>query len=318
MPAGDSHTTSFTVQPLTTLSAIQVSGKDAERFLQGQISANAAHANGQFAPYGVFCTPKGRVLANVQLVKRQPDVYWLLGPLSTQTLLITHLKKYGVFFKATLETIEIHAYGLTGSANAIADFLNVTALPDLPNEVRSGDKGIIIRASGNNRWLVIQQEALPTTTAPFSDTCWWQQEIQQGVAWLDESQSDKWLPQMLNLEALGGISFKKGCYTGQEVVARAHYRGQVKKRVALFTAPTGSDIHIGDTVQVKESEKTVGTVINAQAATEHIVLLAVVNLSDEPRTLVVNGAILREAPLPYPLERVDPETMVAKVEAKRI
>lgn len=319
MSAGDSHTATFTIQPLTTFGAIEVSGKDAERFLQGQISANVAHATAQFAPYGVFCTPKGRVLANVQLVKRHQDTYWLLSPLSTQGLLLAHLKKYGVFFKATLETTDIHAYGLTGDQNAIADFLKVTTLPALPNEALSSDQGIIIRAPGKDRWLVIQQEALQDSAiSDSSDTDWWQQEIQQGIAWLEESQSDKWLPQMLNWEALGGISFKKGCYTGQEVVARAHYRGQVKKRVALYSAPIGNDIHVGDTVRMKESERSVGTVINTQPADNRVTLLAVVNLSDEPRTMEVNGATLKEEPLPYALERVDPEAMLAKVEAERI
>ncbi len=134
-------------------------------------------------------------------------------------------------------------------------------------------------------------------------------DIQAGLAWLDADQRDSYLPQMINWEALGGISFKKGCYTGQEVVARAHFRGQVKKR--LFRAQLEGDSLPAPGASITDAnDKPKGEVLAAELdAYGQAELLAVLSTKEDIGPLSVNGQAVKLLKLPYPIERVDPETL---------
>lgn len=296
---------------LSGLSIVEVAGKDAERFLQGQVSANLAHANGRYAPLGVFCTPKGRVIANVQLIRPEPERYWLLCDASIAETLKAHLTKYGVFFKATLSLRnDLYIAGASGDQKALQTTLGMTELPEMAGAMTAEQHRIALAALGEQRWLIISETPIE---ADGDQARWWFEDIRAGFVWIGASQSDAWLPQMINWEALGGISFKKGCYTGQEVVARAHYRGQVKKRLARFSAASDA-IERDAAVMDNARQRSVGSVVAAQHYQGVTELLAVVSLSEEPRELYVGDVLLSEQPLPYAIERLDPETRVAALD----
>ncbi|WP_043447586.1 YgfZ/GcvT domain-containing protein [Halotalea alkalilenta] len=299
---------------LSRLAVVEVAGKDAERFLQGQISAQVGHADDRFAPYGVFCTPKGRVIANVQLLRAEAERYWLITHTTLSETLRAHLAKYAVFFKTEIrQRDDIGLYGLAGEDKRINEWLEVATLPRRTGEVQRDDQRWLIRAPGEGRILALGTAPSGAEAATRAiESRWWLEEIRHGVAWLEASQSDAWLPQMINWEALGGISFKKGCYTGQEVVARAHYRGQVKKRLARLGVEGDATITVGDPVVDRESGKSVGTVV-AVEPNEHggSEMLAVVTLREAPIALSVGGAEAARLELPYAVERLDPETLVA-------
>jgi len=311
------------LMPLTHLGILECDGPDAARFLQGQTSANVEHANGEFAPLTTFCTPKGRMIANAELLKVGAERYWLLLDASLAVPLATQLAKYAPFYKVTLrQRDDLALLGVIGTIPALSDDSGLPDSPGVDWHMSQRDETVLLRHPGTSPrlllilpqaraaliWTEIQRNALATGNAT-----WQRADIDAGVAWLTAAHSDTLLPQMINWEALGGISFRKGCYTGQEIVARAHFRGQVKKRLRIATLEGGTDVEIGSEIRTAEG-KRVGEVFQATPAddTTFCDLLVVLNTSenDESRLRVGDRKLtLRE--LPYPLERLDPENVVA-------
>ncbi|GHB09537.1 CAF17-like 4Fe-4S cluster assembly/insertion protein YgfZ [Salinicola rhizosphaerae] len=308
--------------PLTHLAIIACEGPDAARFLQGQMSANIDHANGQFAPLTAFCSPKGRMLANAEILKTGPTAYRLILDATLADPLIQQLGKYAPFYKIELKRRDdLALIGLIGSIEGTLP----EALPVLPTKawhMAQQDESIALRLpSPSPRWLL----ALPQNTAieqwgrltaiarPADDGLWQRADIDAGVAWLNAEHSDSLLPQMINWEALGGISFRKGCYTGQEVVARAHFRGQVKRRLQIASLADAKLPAQGSEVLTDEG-KRVGELFRAQPAAggASCDVLVIVNTAlEEDAALSVDGRRLELKPLPYPLERLDPESAIS-------
>lgn len=307
------------VAPLIHLGVLECDGPDAARFLQGQTSANVDHANGVFAPLTTFCTPKGRMLANAELLKVTDTRYWLLMDSSLVAPLATQLGKYAPFYKITLRQRDDLV--VTGVIGEPASLENMTELPRLDWHMTQQDDVVVIRHPGRRtRHVLIAADtravslwaALSDDAEMVGNARWQRADIDAGLAWLTTDHSDAFLPQMINWEALGGISFRKGCYTGQEVVARAHFRGQVKKRLQVATLDSGDTPAIGDQIHDAEG-KRVGEIFQAQTSDDgsSYAVLAIINISqDEESQLFVDDRRLSLHPLPYPLERVDPENAI--------
>ncbi|MDN6297894.1 MAG: folate-binding protein [Halomonas sp.] len=311
--------------PLTHLSALDIKGNDAAGFLQGQTSAQVNLANGQFAPLTCFCTPKGRMLANGQLLRVTEGHYRLIMHASLVAPLMAHLKKFAPFYKVELAAADAILLGANrANARKLAEHFGL-ALPTAAWQQASAGQASMIcypEESGSDndswRWLLMLTAADAEALNCQGDTTRWQlADVRRGLVWLDADQQDSYLPQMINWEALGGISFKKGCYTGQEVVARAHFRGQVKKRLQLgyLNADTALASAAGVTT---DEDKNIGEVV-ASAPTENgqTAILAVLNtrpLEKNP-TLDVEGTTLTLAELPYAIERVDPEALATEAGA---
>lgn len=305
--------------PLTHLKILECEGPDASRFLQGQTSADVDHANGHFAPLTAFCTPKGRMLANAELLHVAPERFWLLLDISLAEPLAQQLGKYAPFYKMTLRRRDdIVLFGVIGTPTT----LDRSNLPGTPWHMAQHETTVVLSHPAERpRWLFAMPEdaaitewnQIAASTRLAGNHLWQRADIDAGLAWLNAEHSDGFLPQMINWEALGGISFRKGCYTGQEVVARAHFRGQVKRRlqIALLdgTKPPaiGSEIHNAD-------GKRVGTVFLAVADESeqccHVLAVLNTGLEDDVE-LTVDDRALTLGSLPYPLERLDPETIVA-------
>jgi tRNA-modifying protein YgfZ len=306
---------------LNHLAALDVKGVDAEKFLQGQTSAQVSLADGYFAPLTCFCTPKGRMLANAQLMRLGEDHYRLLLSNTLLDSLANHLKKFAAFYRAELTTYrDLIFIGASDEAQALADQLDI----ELPVQVgthTNSDQACVLRYPGETaRWLVCFDNDSQVDVASVQDdqagrNAWQLEDIRSGLAWLTDTQQDHFLPQMLNWEALGGISFKKGCYTGQEVVARAHFRGQVKKRLMRISIETTTLPEVGASV-VNDDDKAVGEVVvsafNDQGGVE---LLAVMNtkVAEEETSLFLTGASAALLSLPYAIERVDPEQLAVSL-----
>lgn len=311
---------------LTHLAALDVKGADAEKFLQGQTSAQVSLADGYFAPLTCFCTPKGRMLANAQLLRLGENHFRLLLSSTLLESLANHLKKFAAFYKAELTALpNLTFIGAGDNAKSLADQLGLNfSKQNFPEQVgthTNNDQLCALRYPGKTpRWLLCFDHDIHGDEISFQDddedrNAWQLEDIRSGLAWLTDAQQDHFLPQMLNWEALGGISFKKGCYTGQEVVARAHFRGQVKKRLmhisveaqALSEAlpEVGASLTNGD-------DKAVGEVVvsafNEQGGVE---LLAVMStkVMEETTPIFLAGAPATLLPLPYTIERVDPEQL---------
>ena len=308
--------------PLAHLGILDVAGEDAERFLQGQTSAQVALADGAFAPLTCFCTPKGRVLANAQLWRVAPDHYRLLMHHSLVPSLNDHLKKFAAFYKVTLTPRDdLALIGLIGrEVPAVAEALLDVMPPAAWHQANQDDLQVLAHPGPRPRLLACLPverapaiwETLAAQASPVDNAVWRLHDIQAGLAWLEAAQQDTYLPQMLNWEALGGISFKKGCYTGQEVVARAHFRGQVKKRLVRGQLDGGLIPEAGSAVEDAE-DRRLGEVLCAELdAYGEAEVLAVMSTREPSLPLRVAGQKLKQLQLPYPLERLDPESLAGK------
>ncbi len=259
------------------------------------------------------------MLANAELLKVAPE-HTLVLHASLVTPLKQQLDKYAPFYKMTLAARDdLVLLGVIGDTPA------TTAWPSTAWHMTHDQDAVVVRHPGPQpRWLL----ALPTEQAEQRWTAlaaelalngtarWLRADIAAGLAWLTQAHSDSYLPQMINWEALGGISFRKGCYTGQEVVARAHFRGQVKRRLGVARLAGDTPPVLGSEIRDTQ-EKRVGEVCQAETdpSGDGCQLLIVINTAvadDEP--LQIEGRELTRAPLPYPLERLDPETLAAASE----
>lgn len=322
----DSPVTLSATAPLEHLAALDIQGDDAAGFLQGQTSAQVNLADGCFAALTCFCTPKGRMLASGQLARMAENHYRLIVHASLVEPLMAHLKKFAPFYKVELTAADAVALGASRSdAETLANTFDLT-LPTTAwqqSNAESGDAFAVCYPAESDaeqsgwRWLFMLPPVDAEKLTCQGDTASWQlADVRRGLVWLEADQQDSYLPQMLNWEALGGISFKKGCYTGQEVVARAHFRGQVKKRLSLgyldaATPPTNGAGVIA-TNEGDEDGKNIGEVV-ASASTDNgqTAVLAVLNTRplEKAPALAVDGASFTLAELPYAIERVDPEDL---------
>ncbi len=244
-PLGEQAEEDF-VTLLPELAVLGVEGSDAAKFLQGQLSCDLGAVNTSSGRRGAHCTPKGRAIASFLLTQQGPQAYACLLPCSALEMLQRSLAKYIVFSKAELQdNSESWAiFGLSGaSARDVILQQGDGNVPSGPLCQVSFNGGFCLQLEGPQlRYLV----SLPRSKAKgfwqsasqalaVADSAAWELlDIRRGIGNIVADTSEMFIPQMLNFDKLNAISFSKGCYTGQEVVARAHYRGAVKRRMRYF------------------------------------------------------------------------------------
>jgi folate-binding protein YgfZ len=214
---------------LNQFSALKIYGPDAERFLQGQLTCNLSditNANSKIVHYGACCTAKGRVVANFN-ISFDGESYWLVLPTKSADILDKHLQKYKVFFKATIDNCK--------NSHLILGQWHNTEATDIGNSDKDSSQKIII--SDRRQLLIIEDNMSEEQPFSFAPTLDWQlANIADGIYFVDNDQHEQWIPQHINWHKLDGISFSKGCYTGQEIVARLQYLGKVKKALYHYSA----------------------------------------------------------------------------------
>jgi folate-binding protein YgfZ len=286
---------------------LTLNGPDASRFLQGQLTCDVEAISADRASLAAHCNPKGRMLSSFVLGRDAGGGFWLRLRSDLVEIASQQLGKYLVFSKAKLAPAEQHlVVGLSGAAAG-------QRLREAFGVAPSGARFASVAVEGG---LLVQLdeagqrfEGWLTPTAALSlqrhcadlpvtgDAFWRWLSIADGIAELAAATSELFIPQMLNYPQLGGVSFSKGCYTGQEIVARAHYRGQVKRH--LLRAELDGDAPAAGSELLGANGRSAGQVVDAVArAPGCSELLAVVGDSDEA-LLSVAGAPLRPLPLPY-------------------
>ena len=226
------------VTPLPHLGVIAVQGEDAASFLQGQLTQDFAQLGPDQARLAAYCTAKGRMLASFVGFRRADGEILLV---TGRDILASTLKRLSMFVlraKARLRdaSAEFDLYGLAGpAAESVA--------PELRDPWRRADVGrasaiALYPADGQRRvlWAAPAGEPAPQGAA-LSDELWRWGEVRSGVATISGPVAEAFVPQMLNYESVGGVNFKKGCYPGQEVVARSQFRGTLKRRAYLAHSP---------------------------------------------------------------------------------
>ena len=226
--------------PLTQLGVIDVRGPDAAAFLQGQLSNDVRQVAPERAQLSSYNSPKGRLLA-VLHVLRDGEAFRLEVHRGVLDAVLKRLRMYVLRSKLTLaEATDCALHGIAGpGADAVLGALNLPA-PDAPLGCAwAGGVGVLRRLGATPRYTLLVPAAaeadlrarLAAHAAAGTPQDWQRLDIEAGVPTVYPQTQDRFVAQMCNLDALGGISFDKGCYTGQEIIARVHYRGAVKRHM---------------------------------------------------------------------------------------
>ena len=284
---------------------IRASGADAASFLQGQLTNDVASLGPGSARLAGFCSAKGRLQASFVVWRPAADEFLLSCP---RDLLVPTLKRLTMFVlraKCRLSDAsdELAMFAIAGrAATAMLDGVAVW-------QVRGRGATTVVRlpdAAGVERaWLVAAAgaEADVPAAAAMSIETWRWLEVESGIVTVEAATVDRFVPQMVNFELVGGVDFQKGCYPGQEVVARSQYRGTTKRRTFLFDCDVvpvaGQDVFARS-----EPGEPVGTVANAAPHPEHrggtaLVEVRLAAVSSELRLGSADGPALHRRELPY-------------------
>jgi len=288
--------------PLSYLGVLSVSGKDAGQFLQGQITCNVHDISDSKSSLGAICNPKGRVITTFLLSKRE-ETFLLLLPLELLGSVKKRLQMYVLRSAVTL-TDSTDELCLIGRYRT-----NLAPSPEAFGSTSQQQQLTTIDLSGKlSRQLLIASvdEAKSYWTAQVgaqgfhsaTPELWRSLDILEGIPWLDGNTSEEYIPQMLNLDILGGISFTKGCYTGQEIVARTHYLGKSKRQLFVAECDLGHlpAANAAITDDSTETEQLVGNVLQAQLSQGGCRMLVVLQVSEQPYHLKLEGKEVRVLP----------------------
>jgi hypothetical protein len=243
---------------------IRASGTEAASFLHGQLTSDVAHLDASQARLAGYCSAKGRLLASFVVWRTGENEVLLACSADLLEATLKRLRMFVLRARCVLSdaSAELPLYGLVG-APATAWLADAAPGPVWGKRERDGLCAIRLPdGAGQARYLCAGGAAPPLSA--ISPAAWRWLEVRSGVARIEKATIEQFVPQMLNYELLGGVDFQKGCYPGQEVVARSQYRGSVKRRSFLFeadaTASAGDEVfHAGDPTQ------PAGKVVNAAA-----------------------------------------------------
>ncbi|MDT8997689.1 folate-binding protein [Paucibacter sp. APW11] len=282
-------------------------GEDAAKFLHSQLTQDFALLKPDQARLAGYCSAKGRLLATLIGWQRSgPDDILLALPAALLAPTVKRLSMFVLRAKCKLSdaSSEIALWGLAGTAAQA--WLGEAAPASVYGLARLGDAQVIRLhdgADGLPRYLLAQaaDAAAPALPAlPLDDWQWLEQSA--GLAFVDSATVEQFVPQMINLELLGGVNFQKGCYPGQEVVARSQYRGTVKRRTFLFEVE-GQALPGQELFHSSDAEQPAGLVASSAQRGGKSLLLAEVKLAAlEAGSLhlgAASGPQLHQQPLPY-------------------
>jgi hypothetical protein len=282
-----STSTNTTVIPLAHEGVLTVQGADARKFLQGQSSSDFDKVHNTSSRLGCLCNLKGRAILSFRAVNWQENTFHLVmdAPLVTTTK--TLLQKYIVFSKAQLSTPDLVVFGVIGEGAPTLITQLLGNCPTSIDEVMSNEQASVIRLHGEQRFLVLTQPVTLTTLWPqFSQQAsigdvntWRLAQIAAGEAQVLANTSELFQPQELNFQNLNGVSYNKGCYTGQEVIARLYFRGKLKQFVHRFQAPS-AELPALNAAIVDDTEHTQGHVVLAAKRSDNTVEMLVIARRD--------------------------------------
>jgi folate-binding protein YgfZ len=301
---------------------ISVTGADAASFLHNQLTNDVEHLGAGEARLAGYCTPKGRLQATF-LMWRDAESIYLQLPRELQPALQKRLSMFVMRSKAKLADAGdgIVMLGLGGAGAPAALSQHIGTLPEHPYSKVDNPLGTLIRvadAFGAPRYLWLLPAAVavaivPTLRATLAlggNQAWQLSAIHAGVPQITAKTQEQFVPQMINFELLGGVNFKKGCYPGQEIVARSQYLGKLKRRTALVTIGT-AEAQAGDEVfALSDPGQPCGMLVNVApngaGGVDALVEMKLAALEEgDIRLGSADGAPLAFQPMPYPLDAIE-------------
>jgi folate-binding protein YgfZ len=302
--------------PLQLESLLHISGPDTLTFLQGQLTCDTRGLDESGARTGAYCTPQGRVVCDFLLGRLGEEHYALRLRRDIRATAAATLGKYIVFSKAELdaERDDWQVLGIWGedSAATLAELFGAAPEAQL-GDVR-GDGFVLVQtdAEGTGFECYLDASARPDLLEVLDSRLqlsgeedWRCRQIRSGIGRIEAATTGEFIPQMLNYDLTGHISFNKGCYTGQEVVARLHYRGKPKRRMYLATLASAGEATAGAPLYSQSGAQGVGNVVNSAPDPEGNTLLLAVATADGAAAGLHLGAsdgpLLDLLELPYSL-----------------
>ena len=299
--------------PLSHEGVLAVRGADAAKFLQGQLTCNLNYLSDTQASLGARCTQKGRMQSSFRILLQGDGVLLAMASELLEPQL-ADLKKYAVFSKSKLtdESAAWVRFGLSNADQALASL--GLELPAETDSVARSDTLIAIRVSPGRSelWVPVEhteavRAQLATQLQPADLNQWLLGQIRAGIGQVMPQTRELFIPQMLNLQAVGGVSFKKGCYTGQEIVARMQYLGKLKRRLYRLSLDATELPEPGTPLFAPSHNSAIGEVVIAAKADRTIELLAVLQAeaadSGDVHLGTLEGPGLQLLDLPYQLDR---------------
>ena len=301
------------VADLSQLGVIAFRGEETASFLQGQLTNDVRTLHADAAQWSGYCSPKGRLLGNF-LMWRQGEDYCLQ---LSGDILASVQKRLSMFIlrakvqarNASDETVRLVVAGKEAEAAVTAA---MGAVPDAAMRSIATSGGQVIRVGEDKFVLSITPErvadvwaTLRQSATPVGAPVWDWLRLNAGIPMIVATTQEQFVPQMVNLEVIGGVSFQKGCYPGQEIVARSQYLGKLKRR--MFLAHVDAEAAPGDNLYSADFEGQVtGTIVNAAPAPSGgFDVLAVAQVESANTQALhlkaADGAALQLKPLPYAL-----------------
>jgi hypothetical protein len=306
---------------LDALGVLRARGPDVLSFLQGQLSNDLTRLGADRALLAGYHNPQGRVVALLRVLQLAPEDLLAVLPRELVPSVIARLSKFILRAKVKLVD-ESQSWRITGllagvdgdgersAAGPAAAASLVAALPAAVDSVAHSADAVAVRvAQQPARWLLLTpatRSPLPNGGATAAAEIWRRVAIAAGEPQVYAATSEEFVAQMLNLDALGAIAFDKGCYTGQEVIARAHYRGRIKRRLQRFVTAAPQALKPGDAGTLADGRafKVVDAVLRADGRCEFLAVAPLIESESEPAVAAAtSGERLAAAtlPLPYPL-----------------
>jgi hypothetical protein len=321
---------------LPDLAVFDVIGADAISFLQGQITNDVAGAAFGHACLAGYCTAQGRLLASMVLIHASPrvDETAVLRGIIKRDIVASVLKRLSMFVmrskvKLTESQSQVHGISLNQGELAGFEALLGYKLPAVVWEKIETEAGIWIAApsTGLPRWWLISavrdhaaMESLLSHCSVGLAQDWHALDITEGLPWIEAATQDLFIPQTLNLDLIQGVSFTKGCYPGQEIVARSHYRGTLKRRMVAAIVDDLQDHDIAgcqdathlpdfipgaDIYDGSRDDQVCGRIINVAPTAQktHLLIESSFDAVDHGQLRAISGfgPKLSVQPLPYPV-----------------
>jgi len=266
---------------LRSLTVVRVSGADAESFLQGQLTSDIGQLDNQ-TQLAACTTPQGRVVAILRLCRREDGIYMLL-PAALGASLIERMRKFVLRSKVAIDLLD--AWSVTGVDAGSSD-----------SGQRSGS-GSVVFVYPDGR-IASARTGASGNLDPVADEAWQRADIAAGLPQIVAATSGHFVPQMLNLDLLDAVSFTKGCYTGQEIIARTQHLGRIKRRTLRYAIR--ADEAPAPLTALNLDATKVGEVLIGARAEGGTEILAVVSLEVRDRPLrTATGHTAVPLPLPY-------------------
>ena len=266
---------------LSHLSILSFSGSDVRDFLQGQMTQDINSISNQSYKMTSILNPKGRMIVS-GLIKKSEDIFFLIIRKDLSEDILNWLSRYILRSDVIITIEDFNIIGLNNENHKklINDQDNSQQLNIAPIDADK-DRYILII----NNEVVTEDNSIQS----INENDWILADIKRGLAIIEKKNSEKYIPQMINLDLLEGISFSKGCYTGQEVVARVQHRGKIKQRMFYITFESNSN-EIDAQSEVMCDDKKVGSIVISKKSDNYFHALAVINTTDSDEDLLLDGS----------------------------